>query len=71
MNAPINNGGPLSDATLRDFAAIEYHKVIIAHRLATQVVGQAVNLRGEALAALQLADAFLEARANPFQPPTT
>lgn len=69
MNAtlPLNDGGPAT--SIRDVAAITMLAQIVAHRLATQQAGQFVNLRGEALAAYQLADALVDAKLHPFEPP--
>lgn len=71
MNAtlPINDGGPAT--SIRDIAAIHMMEVIVARRLIRQEQNpkMMVNLRGEALAAYQLADALVQAKQVPFEPP--
>lgn len=71
MSTPINDGGYFTNASLRDVAALHILSVITAHRLVLQDQNpnREANLRGDALGAYQIADALIEAKAVPWNPP--
>lgn len=70
MSTPINDGGLYSSASFRDVAALQVLAVITAHRLILQdqQPNREANLRGDALAAYQVADALIQAKAVPWNP---